>query len=377
MHLFASLHPVLFVLSSKGSTTTTTTKNKTTTELRSSSSFFETIGEKLDQSRYDALLEWIREREGSELHPSLQLRPSTLGDGYGAFVSKAVEPGELLFAIPRSACVTLEDGTKDSDCGPTYRKLMEKAGPGGNTVVLAGFLATERLRSLEYSKQMEEKGESTCANSSFGPYLDTLPWERGVNNQEHILFWEKDDVDNLLSGTMGFAEATALRDEVDLACTVLDGIVGKTVRTFRGESTGDSGFKWPWEVTIENTTPAGPVKGLEQAVKGAFVSILTRAFEDGEEDEEKLVPILDLLQHSEEPNISHVMRKEDGRVEVRARRALAPDEELLNQYRSELEETMPYHRFFTRFGFVPGIQEPIPNLLRDKSSIFFAQKAEV
>jgi hypothetical protein len=90
-----------------------------------------------------------------------------------------------------------------------------------------------------------------------------------------------------------------------------------------------------------------------------------------------MVPLLDMLQHSDEPNVSHLMRTSDGTVEVRARQALAAGDELLNQYRSELEESMPYHRFFTRFGFVPGIVEPIPNLLKDKSSIFFAQKAEV
>jgi hypothetical protein len=120
------------------------------------------------------------------------------------------------------------------------------------------------------------------------------------------------------------------------------------------------------------------VEGLSEAVTGAFVSLLTRAFEDGDEDgnEEKLVPMLDLLQHGD-PNVSHVMRKVDRFVEVRARKKLEAKEELLNQYRSEFEESMPYHRFFTRFGFVPGIQEPIQNLLKDKSSIFFAQKAEV
>ena len=85
-----------------------------------------------------------------------------------------------------------------------------------------------------------------------------------------------------------------------------------------------------------------------------------------------------MLQHSEEPNVSHVMLKErNNDVEVRSRRPLEAGEELLNQYRSELEESMPYHRFFTRFGFVPGIEEPILDLLRDKSSIFVAQQAEV
>ena len=374
--ILPSISSILFLLSRRHTDRLATT---TTTSTRVFYSPLESIGEKLDQGKYDALLDWIKAQEGSQIHPSVSLRPSTLGDGYGAFVSSAVEEGELLFAIPRSACVTLEDGIEDPECGPAFRKLIEKAGPGGNTVVLAGFLAMERLRSLEYAEQMAEKGESDCADSSFGPYLNTLPWERGINNQEHILFWNKEDVDALLSGTMAYSEAVSLRDEVDLATRVLDGIVGNTVRTFRGENVDKSGFKWPWEVTIESTTPPGPVKGLSEAVTGAFVALLTRAFQDGDEDgdEEKLVPMLDLLQHSDDPNISHVMRKEDGRVEVRARRALQPDEELLNQYRSELEETMPYHRFFTRFGFVPGIQEPIQNLLRDKSSIFFAQKAEV
>eukprot|EP00977_Amphora_coffeiformis_P013286 scaffold3421_cov181-Amphora_coffeaeformis.AAC.26 len=381
-YLFGYLCPILFVLSkrsawTKDSTDSLVRPQETTTTTRLGSSPLETIGETLDQSKYDALLDWVKAQDGAEIHPAVELRPSTLGDGYGAFVGSAVPEGELLFAIPRSACVTLEDGTEDPACGPTYRKLIEKAGPGGNTVVLAGFLATERLRSLEHVKQKQENGQATCANSLFGPYIDTLPWERGTNNQEHILFWEKDDVDALLKGTMAYDEAVSLRGEVELATTVLDGIVRKTIRVFRGEATDDSGFKWPWQVPLEPTTSPGPVKGLPEAVTGAFVSLLTRAFQDGDGDEEKLVPLLDLLQHSDEPNVSHVMRKEDGRVEVRARRTLQPDEELLNQYRSELEESMPYHRFFTRFGFVPGIQEPVQNLLRDKSSIFFAQKAEV
>ena len=67
----------------------------------------------------------------------------------------------------------------------------------------------------------------------------------------------------------------------------------------------------------------------------------------------------------------------DGTVVVRARRDLKAGEELFNQYRSEEDESMPYHRFFSRYGFVPGIVENIPDLLRDRSSIFFAQKAEV
>jgi hypothetical protein len=172
---------------------------------------------------------------------------------------------------------------------------------------------------------------------------------------------------------MCYDEALVLRSEVDLAITVLNGVVGNSVQDYRGENS-ENGFRWPWEA---RPTPEGPVEGLASAVKGAFVSLLTRSFQDGDDGEEKMVPLLDMLQHSDEPNVSHLMRDSDGTVEVRARQALSAGDELLNQYISEAEESMPYHRFFTRFGFVPGVAEPIPNLLKDKSSIFFAQKVEV
>ena len=48
------------------------------------------------------------------------------------------------------------------------------------------------------------------------------------------------------------------------------------------------------------------------------------------------------IQHSDDPNIRHVMRKEDGTVEVTARRDLEAGEELFNQYRPEEEDPVPY-----------------------------------
>mmetsp|Transcript_26678 Transcript_26678/g.54557 ORF Transcript_26678/g.54557 Transcript_26678/m.54557 type:complete len:86 (+) Transcript_26678:441-698(+) len=85
-----------------------------------------------------------------------------------------------------------------------------------------------------------------------------------------------------------------------------------------------------------------------------------------------------MLQHSDDPNVRHAMRKIDGTVEVSARRDLKAGEELFNRYRAEEEDTMPNHRFFSRFGFVPGrTNEEIPGLLEDGGSVFYPQKAEV
>lgn len=307
-------------------------------------------------NKYENLLDWLSSAKHAEISAKIELRPSTRGGGYGAFLTASVDQDELLFTIPRDACITLADATGDKQCGELFQKLIDKAGPGGNTVAMAGFIAKERLKSLK----------SEEAENDYGPYLATLPWERGVNNQDHVLYWSDEELETLLAGTMCYGEATDLRAEVVLAIKVLDTIIGRPI--------DDGNFKFPWQ---KEENPRQPVEGLPEAVKAAFVCLLTRAFQDDNGDEEKLVPLLDMLQHSDQPNVSHVMQKDDGTVEVRARRSLNAGEELLNQYRSEMEENMPYHRFFTRFGFVPGIQEPIVDLLVEKSSIFFAQKAEV
>jgi hypothetical protein len=319
--------------------------------------------------KYEDLLIWLKTSKNANVSDKLKIEPSSRGGGYGAFVTEAVEKDELLFSIPREACITLQDARDDEECGKIFERVMEKAGPGGNTVVMAGFMAKEQLKALEDVKQ----GKDLKDLPSFGAYLATLPWERGDNNQEHTLYWPPEDINALLKGSLCYDEVLVLRAEVDLAITVLNGIVGRPVQEYRGEI-DMSGFRWPWEKV---PAPEGPVIGLAPAVKGAFVSLLSRSFQDGEEDEEKLVPLLDMLQHSDDPNVSHKMQQSDGTVEVRARQALSAGDELLNQYISEREESMPYHRFFTRFGFVPGIEEPIPNLLKDKSPIFFAQKVEV
>lgn len=341
----------------------------------------------VDASKYTSLIDWLKSND-AEINEKIEIRPSD-GCGFGAFVTSDVETDELLFTVPRKACLTLNDATSDPNCGEAFTNLIEKAGPGGNTVVMAGYMAKEYLVLME-----DIKNGRDVSKSRWGPYFETLPWERGTNNQEHLLFWSDEMVEELLEGSLCYGEATSLRDEVSLATRVMNAIVGKSIRVARGEEVDEGGFSWPWEA--KPPPPDGPPEGLSEAINGAFVCLLTRAFQDSygssssssaddeadnenddDSDEEKLVPMLDMLQHSETPNVRHAMRKVDGTVEVRARRNIEAGEELFNQYRSEEEENMPYSRFFTRFGFVPGILEPMVNLLEDKSSIFYPQKAEI
>lgn len=153
----------------------------------------------LAATKYNELTEWfLSSGERSYLSPKVDIRPSTRGGlatgGYGAFVSGDVPKGELLMRIPRECCVTLDDALNDIECGPAFKALMEKAGPGSDTVVLAGYMAKEYLLLKEYDRRLDagEKPEDNAimgrlSKIKFEPYLRTLPWERGVNAQEHVL----------------------------------------------------------------------------------------------------------------------------------------------------------------------------------------------
>jgi hypothetical protein len=197
-------------------------------------------------------------------------------------VTSDVEEGELLFTVPRKACFSLADATSDPSCGEAFSNLIEKAGPGGNTVVMAGYMAKEYLITMEDLKKGKEP------SSRWASYFQTLPWERGTNNQEHILFWSDEMVESLLKGSLCYGEATSLRQEVGLAIRVMASITGKSIRVSRGEESENGGFSWPWESKPQATSPP---EGFPEAIKGAFVCLLTRAFQDGDGDEEKLVPM--------------------------------------------------------------------------------------
>jgi hypothetical protein len=155
------------------------------------------------ERKYERLVEWLKSMD-AELNEKIEIRPSSRGGGFGAFVKEDVAEDELLFTVPRSACLTLEDATADPKCAASFKNLIEKAGPGGNTVVMAGFMAKEYLQVLEDLKNGKEP-------SGWGPYFLTLPWERGVNSQEHILYWSDDMIESLLKGSLCYGESTALR----------------------------------------------------------------------------------------------------------------------------------------------------------------------
>ena len=292
--------------------------------------------------RHEPLLSWL-EKCGSELGP-VSLGKSRIGAGYGAFATRDVAEGELLFSVPSSACIGLYDACGDEDVGEQLARLVVK-GQGGATVALAGILAKEWLC------------EGTAGPR--GPFLAMLPWDaewppEGEQEQEHCLWWSEAQVD-ALEGSPAYADAVGIRDEVALAAKVIKSLIGASVRRAYQQRGG-----MPWAVAADVMRADDDI---DKAVRGAFVAILTRSFtQEGLDDEEtRLVPLLDMLQHAAlaESNVRHVQLNAEGadeadggqRVVVTASRAIAQGEELLNCY--DGDKFSP-ETFLTRFGFVPG-----------------------
>lgn len=174
-------------------------------------------------------------------------------------------------------------------------------------------------------------------------------------------------------------------NQVKYATKLLNGIIGPVVNRARGveEAEEDEGFRFPWQQKEKTGTSEIAVDRLEEAVRGAFVICLSRGFArtfqgDNTQQEECLVPILDILQHSNEPNCSDENSKEqDNMIEIKASIDVQAGEELFNQYKAEEDVNMPYHKFFTRFGFVPGVVEPMADLIGSRSTIFFPKQQVV
>ena len=343
--------------------------------------------------RYASLIEWMRNSHPSSIiNPSVSIKASPLG-GYGAFVDEGegLKEGDVIFSIPREACITPDIVLGDPQMGEILKKVIEKAGSGAYSVAMAAYIARQRLLS-QVGK--EEGGSDDSVEVAFGPYLDTLPWKRGDNGQDHVLFWRDDVVEDLMPGSLCYLETLGLRDEVKLARKMINPLIGSDIYKARGEWVDDK----PIIPFLKWTTPpppkiTEPVPGLGRAVNAAFVNLLTRGFdaypagERGVNDDfefeddaggERLIPVFDVLNHDNSPNVRHLTLPDGGPVLVTARWDIKGGEELLNQYRPEEEESMPYHRFFTRFGFVPGMMgEDTRAMLRDRSPVFFAQRREI
>lgn len=108
---------------------------------------------------------------------------------------------------------------------------------------------------------------------------------------------------------------------------------------------------------------------INDAIRGAFVTILSRSFYDDTRDENEralLIPLLDMLQHTSDSANAQYFTNGDN-IELRAKWPMNEKTELMISY-SYINE--PWN-FFTRYGFVPGQTKSVKEMLKEKDPVFF------
>jgi hypothetical protein len=336
------------------------------------------------EARYTTLVDWVSSAEGSKIGP-ITIAPSKSGIGYGMFLTQAVKKNDIILEIPEEVCLSERIFLLDNDIGDTLKtNIYEKAGPGGNIVCLAGWLAKEWVM-LQLKSERNNGEVKYYEETEFEKYLKTLPWSS--SSQDHVLFWSEEDVSRLFKGSIAQEDATGLREEVAYAKRILSPLLLPIITRMAGMESFKAPLL-PWLKDEEAEAKQQKLKVMfDNAVTGAFVITLSRSFQDSaagtsSSTGERLIPVLDMIQHGSDHNISHKVNRETFNVEVRARQDLDAGVELYNQYLKS-EEMSPY-KFFTRFGFVPDVRESAKALLERRDQIFFpgegrgsAQQAEV
>lgn len=299
--------------------------------------------EHTESPTHATLIRWLQQHPTTFISPKFTIKQSNLG-GYGGFSSTSgFDDGELIFRIPRDCCVTQDDALNDRSCGEIFQMAKTKRVPSYQMLMLSGFIAKEFL----LSKRSKDK-----TAIKHWPYLQSIPWVQNQLDQEHVIFWSSEKVERLLGESLAYDDAMMIRKTVDSAIRLMKDIIHPIVEDADNDE-------------------------IEEAVRGAFVICLSRSFaEEVESDdgitvdiENALLPLLDVLQHSNNPNTS--LESYDDYIILRARGETSSGEELFHCYQEERDDVIPKHKFFTRYGFIPGVRTPVVELLEDKSSLFF------
>lgn len=284
----------------------------------------------IDQSLYDDLLEWAF--EDTSVKPPLKIRPSEVGHGKGLFATKDIKKDSVIFRMKDSKCLTLENSRNHSTLGEKLDLMATELGEQeGSIAALAAYLASEMLR-----EQCAEWEEDESLKGNYSQYMAILPSGRGVSEQDHVLWWSDAEVKRVFKKGAVLEKAEALRDWVHDEGGI---IMGMLVTDLAEKNMGLS---------------MNQVRG---AVTNAFVNVLTRSFFVGEGGKQRLVPIADMTQHSNDPNLEIVLES-GGQVVVFAKKDILAGEEMTSDYYSSEFEG---HEFYVMYGFVTKLTSKAMN----------------
>jgi hypothetical protein len=265
-------------------------------------------------SVHKTLLSWARD-SGCKIGP-VHIAPSSIGGGIGMFASASLAANDMLFAVPRSLHIGFETALADPLCGNQFKEDGYALG------ALCAFIVKQHL----------------CGESQFGPYVDSLNFDRSATD---VLHWTAEEMELLECSGAAFTEAEKLRDDVeDLIGYALN---LEPLRQCVREASG---------INDEDELD----ESIAEAIISAHASLLSRSFGvpgASSPQARELIPLLDALQHGiDGPTICHDTEMVEGLgpcTVARARQPIAAGDELWNWYGDH-----PDFVFATQFGFVPS-----------------------
>ena len=110
------------------------------------------------------------------------------GLGYGMFLrkgSESVAAGDLLLEIPWEACLSVPEALRDPLIAAALGRLQLAAGEGSELVVIAGALASAKLR--------HDRNTSGDFCNGFESFAASLDWEA----RSHVSRWTNSDLEVL------------------------------------------------------------------------------------------------------------------------------------------------------------------------------------
>ena len=230
---------------------------------------------------------------------------------------------------------------------------------GKRLAVLAGIIAhlqLTRYKDMKDTTNEEEKEENQSEDTSYaskesrrsGNFLDAMPLLPQHNNNNkhpfptHYLYWEDDEIQTLLQGTMGQTKAREVRAGI-----------GLVIRE--------------WSAAFLSEHSSLTQTDILNSIFSAFSAVLSRSFGDaaGRDVDGKgrmLVPLVDMLNHdSEDPNVKwqwlvsegddELIAEGNGEIVVTTLRDIKKGEELLKCY-----GWRPAWDIASSYGFVPRLK---------------------
>eukprot|EP00555_Chaetoceros_dichaeta_P009278 CAMPEP_0198261966 /NCGR_PEP_ID=MMETSP1447-20131203/10556_1 /TAXON_ID=420782 /ORGANISM="Chaetoceros dichaeta, Strain CCMP1751" /LENGTH=399 /DNA_ID=CAMNT_0043950025 /DNA_START=86 /DNA_END=1285 /DNA_ORIENTATION=- len=338
--------------------------------------------------------------------------------GNGLFITDDVSAGDVLLLIRPmdDAVISIEHALHDLDFGSDFTNLAEEY-DGGETVAIAGWLAKTRICDIldqaalrddddddddddyDYDEETKEMKMKDDKSTFLSAYISALPWL--PKDQDHIIWWRQEEADDIFCGNGSdrdglddvddgsramMEEAVRIRTEVASAIPLLAKIIAPIVR---------SKLKMLAPAVIEELLGFGGGMGddldidtdlacnllLSSYLRGAFVILMTRSFDDSfegigasssydnaSEGGGRLVPVLDMCQHTtHNPNVYHVCDIDSDCIGLFAAQDISAGEELTISYHLGLDSGV----FGARFGFVPGEARSFRVLLEERSNVLF------